>query len=253
MLNFQTPPNDSRAFFHKKLLGLGKFALTTFVPGSRTALDVIGAVAGGGGKKGQKMAARFAKFGDLGATTGSFTGKTLTQLRSLVTRGVSATTRSQASAELAARTGQPVSSSFAGIDCIPPFRLDPITNRCKLFLGDQPGPNGGGAPAQPGVPGGPPQKHLVLTPDVTSATRLRCRAGYVLGRDNLCYFGLPRNSKWRKWRPGRKPKFTGGDLNAIARTASLADLAEELFKDTNPAKKSVARSYRANWRKPLKK
>ncbi|MEE8538012.1 MAG: hypothetical protein V3S71_08380 [Acidobacteriota bacterium] len=84
-------------------------------------------------------------------------------------------------------------------------------------------------------------------------TRLVCDRGYVLGTDNLCYWNLPRNSKLRKWRPGRRPMFTGGDLNAIARAGRLSDKAEEIFKTTNPAKKAVARSYRANWRKPLKK
>jgi len=101
--------------------------------------------------------------------------------------------------------------------------------------------------------GGAPPGLNAVEPEAMSGLRLRCPRRYVLGIDDLCYFNLPRNSKWRKWRPGRKPKFTGGDLNAIARTAKLADLAEDLFRDTNPAKKSVARSYRANWRKPLKK
>jgi len=88
---------------------------------------------------------------------------------------------------------------------------------------------------------------------VQSASRMRCPKRYVLGIDNLCYFNLPRNSKWRKWRPGRKPMFTAGDLNAIKRVDKLRERSEEIFEQTNPAKKAVARGYRSNWRKPLKK
>jgi len=111
----------------------------------------------------------------------------------------------------------------------------------------------------PGSPGGPPAGSKVVSPEVftdsstRSGVRMRCPARYKLGIDNMCYFNLPRNSKWRKWRPGRRPLFTGGDLNAIARTEKLSDSAEEIFKATNPSKKAVARNYRANWRKPLKK
>jgi hypothetical protein len=47
--------------------------------------------------------------------------------------------------------------------------------------------------------------------------------------------------------------FTGGQLNAIKTAGDLAEKAEDIFRDTNPAKKSVAKNYRANWRKPLKK
>ncbi len=141
------------------------------------------------------------------------------------------------------------------LPCIWPARIDPVSGDCKLFAGEQEGPDlpPGGAPG--GTNGGPPtgRPNTVTAPSMIQRAVRRCQAGYVLGRDNLCYWHLPRNSKWRKWRPGRKPLFTGGDLNAIKRAASLGDAAEEIFKTTNPAKKAVARSYRANWRKPLKK
>lgn len=80
-------------------------------------------------------------------------------------------------------------------------------------------------------------------PVLMSTQRLVCPRGFVLGIDDLCYSrrDLPRNSSFRKWKPGRRPKFTGGDLNAIARAKSLAGKAEEIFLDTNPRKKAVNR------------
>lgn len=139
--------------------------------------------------------------------------------------------------------------------CVWPWRVDPNTGRCDLFMGDQPGPNGAGHPVMvpAGAPGGPPPGKQVTAPTMTQRLVRRCPAGFVLGRDLLCYWHLPRNSKWRKWRPGRKPAFTGGDLNAISKAAALSETAEDLFKKTNPAKKSVAKNYRSSWRKPLKK
>jgi len=135
--------------------------------------------------------------------------------------------------------------------CFPPLRLDPLSGECKLFFGSQEGPDPGravGQPMQNGSPGRP-----VEYPGAMSVTRLRCRKGFVLNTDNLCEWGLARNSRARKWRPGRKPLFTGGDLNAIKKAESLGEKAENIFKITNPDKKAVSRSYRSSWRKPLKK
>jgi len=135
--------------------------------------------------------------------------------------------------------------------CFPPLRLDPLSGECKLFVGQQEGPDPGrqaGMPVFKGETGRP-----LEYPGAMSVTRLRCRKGFVLNTDNLCEWGLARNSRARKWRPGRKPLFTGGDLNAIKKAESLSEKAENIFKVTNPDKKAVSRSYRSNWRKPLKK
>lgn len=53
--------------------------------------------------------------------------------------------------------------------------------------------------------------------DGSTGPVLRCDAGLVLGRDNLCYPReiLRRNSRFRKWRPGVKPVLTGGQRRAI--------------------------------------
>lgn len=135
--------------------------------------------------------------------------------------------------------------------CFPPLRLDPLSGKCKLFVGSVEGPDPGrdaGRMVTNGHPGRP-----VEYPGAISVQRLRCRKGFVLNTDNLCEWGLARNSRARKWRPGRKPLFTGGDLNAIKKAESLSEKAENIFKVTNPDKKAVSRSYRSNWRKPLKK
>jgi len=146
-----------------------------------------------------------------------------------------------------ATTFRPLGRQITG-PCRWPMRIDPISGECRAFIGDRPGPD------RPPLDGRTDSGMRAMTaPEVLSQTRLRCPKGYVLNLDDWCVFGLPRNSKARKWKPGRRPKFTGGDLNAISTAAGLADEAEELFKKTNPAKKAVARNYRANWRKPLKK
>lgn len=54
--------------------------------------------------------------------------------------------------------------------------------------------------------------------DGSTGPILRCPSGMVLGRDNLCYpkAVLRRSSKYRKWKPGRRPLLTGGERNAIS-------------------------------------
>ena len=106
------------------------------------------------------------------------------------------------------------------------------------FIGTAPGAVVEGIEGRPAIQSGTRQ-----------ITRHTCPPGYILGRQNLCYWNLPRNSKLRKWRPGRRPLFTGGDLNAIARTRRLASRAEEIFKVTNPNKKAVSKSAASSRRR----
>tara|TARA_B100000949_G_C14281555_1_gene452090 strand:- start:1681 stop:2064 length:384 start_codon:yes stop_codon:yes gene_type:complete len=127
------------------------------------------------------------------------------------------------------------------------MRIDPVTQECKIFAGEIAGPDTGGVPMAGNG------RRPTVSPGAMGITRLTCPKGYILNTDNNCEWGLARNAKARKWRPGRKPLFTGGDLNAISKAASLGDAAEEIFKKTNPDKKAVSRSYRSGWRKPLKK
>lgn len=240
-----SPPNESRGFIHKKLLGIAKGVVKTFVPGGSIAVGAIETVTGRR-KETQKGAGRSAKFEDFGPPMPR------------------APSRHRGFGPSSGPCPQTVPCTF-------PWRWDTRTCRCRLFAGEVSGPDPGPRPRPNGVTGHPtmvpangagpaggapvpPVEPFTFKDESTrDGVRRRCPRRFKLGIDNLCYFNLPRNSKFRKWRPGRKPMFTGGDLNAIKTAAGLRESAEEIFEDTNPAKKAVARNYRANWRKPLKK
>jgi len=255
------PPHERRNFLHKILIRGARGAIRTFVPGGGVALDVAGSVF-------QKEAGSRAKFSRRDPSTFTDATTSLAELRRRSAAGDAGAARllglthSQRLAEL---SGGPRTMAAATGGCCPGFSWV-LSNdgRCRNVItqetraqtpcngeatGDIPTGTGNGASEFHHAP----SHHHPVEATVMPGTRLRCPKRYVLGIDDKCYFGLPRNSKFRKWRPGRKAKFTGGDLNAIARAGKLSELAEDLFKDTNPAKKAVARNYRANWRKPLKK
>jgi len=271
VLNFQERP-EARHFFHKKIL---KFAVRTFVPGGGLALDTVSALTSRPAMVPRRAAP------PLAASPGARVGRAVKFASELADVVAPPPSRMRSLAERRAgipcpphpRTGLPrqrnaagacVTFSFAGVrdvarrivgrgPCIPPFERNAVGDCVPPFLGSQPGPDPGRRADVNGMVPHQPQPHPPVTPEQLGQLRLKCPAGYVLGRDDNCWWNLPRNSKWRKWKPGRKPMFTGGDLNAITRAGQLAESAEEIFAKTNPAKKSVARSYRANWRKPLKK
>jgi len=258
MINFQER-DEARGFVHKKLFGVAKFAVSTFVPGGSTAVGVFNSLT----RRRQRATAskavtRTAKFGGNESNAGCPRGSWRDG------QGRCRTDSGSGPIMLAAGTGGPgavfqgsaPSRALARTDCTWPARIDPLTGQCRIFLGEVSGPDPEqptGHVSAPGTPGSGSPAPQGVVPAIRDGVRRRCPKRYVLGINNLCYFGLARNSKFRKWRPGRKPMFTGGDLNAIDRADKLSDGAEEIFKKTNPAKKAVARSYRANWRKPLKK
>ena len=187
----------------------------------------------------------------IGAATGLFSGGPTAAVSGFLGGGTGGSKGARAVAAVRT-TGATATRDTQGVPfCFPPLRLDPLSGECKLFVGSQEGPDPGRQVSQPMMNGSPGRP--VEYPGAMSVTRLRCRKGFVLNTDNLCEWGLARNSRARKWRPGRKPLFTGGDLNAIKKAESLGEKAENIFKATNPDKKAVSRSYRSNWRKPLKK
>jgi len=188
----------------------------------------------------------------LGAAVGGFlTGGPLGALSSFTGYGGGGTNGARAVANIQrprrAPAVQYAPTAAAQDPCRWPQRMDPRTGQCRTFLGEMTGPD------QPIFQQTVAHGRPVVAPGQRGITRLMCPRGYVLNTNDMCEWGLARNAKARKWRPGRKPMFTGGDLNAISRSAQLADSAEEIFKKTNPAKKAVSRSYRSSWRKPLKK
>lgn len=95
------------------------------------------------------------------------------------------------------------------------------------------GPNGqcinlgdlapGGAPAlTPQV--GTPVAGLYgvgFMPSTVTRTVRQCPPGFALGKDGVCYDGLPRSK--RAHDPGRRPLLTGGDMNAITRARQAAN------------------------------
>lgn len=272
------PPNERRYFVHRVILG----AAASLIPGGGIALSIANSAFNKKQRKAPAAAAKFEVGGRLFA--GDARRREITAaMDAAAARGdtaqAAAFRRELGSMGALRGGGAAVDPGFmttpsivAGgcpqtATCRWPQRWDTVTCRCKTFLGDVsgPDPDPGGGPIGNGVvtEGGPfhhppshfhPVQPMTFTDGSTrDGVRRRCPRRYKLGIDNLCYFNLPRNSKFRKWRPGRKPLFTGGDLNAIATAGKLAESAEDIFKDTNPAKKAVARNYRANWRKPLKK
>lgn len=105
------------------------------------------------------------------------------------------------------------------IPCVPPFREDPITGKCKLFLGTQPGPEPGGVGGGNAVMG---QYGAALVPDVENIRTLECLPGMVLGTDELCYNKRDLKNDERKWPKGRAPLLTGGERNCITKAAAAA-------------------------------
>lgn len=279
MIEYSTPPNDVRGFVHKRLFKAAQGFITggptgaisgfvqgkkqrprklgPFVPRVHIAMPrrrfgplsrAVGRNVVAAEKFSPAMALSHAAHGHHPLSPGhaGMTAALLAAGKAAIAPGAA----DQSAVNIQMLSDQGVTALGDPGTCRWPRRWSEIEGRCALFLGDDLGPNGNGS-----APGGPPtgRPHTVMAPVVTSRSTRRCQAGFVLGRDNMCYWHLPRNSKWRKWRPGRKPLFTGGDLNAIKRAGELSDSAEDIFRKTNPAKKAVARSYRANWRKPLKK
>lgn len=69
-----------------------------------------------------------------------------------------------------------------------------------------------------------------VSPFKVQSERLWCPPGYKLGKDDTCYECLGKTQ--RKWNPGTKPLFTGGDMNALRRAQRLKKklrTAQKLF------------------------
>jgi len=120
----------------------------------------------------------------------------------------------------------------AGTACVFPARPDPITGRCKLFLGDQPGPEPGGVGGGGAVMG---RFGAALVPDVEDVVTMRCLPGMVLGKmeadgGHLCYNRKDLTNKERLWPRGRRPLGTPGEMAALAKAASFGRRMEGTVK-----------------------
>lgn len=59
-----------------------------------------------------------------------------------------------------------------------------------------------------------------LAPTQVTRTVRQCPPGFALGKDGVCYDGLPRGK--RAHDPGRRPLLTGGDMAAITKARQAA-------------------------------
>jgi len=137
-------------------------------------------------------------------------------------------------------TGTPVA-------CPDGFELEPLTGRCirsgaggmmeRMIpgggTGTLPGPGGVGTPVVGsfGIPALlPMQVGTITRNDGVVSPILRCRAGMVLGKDDLCYVRstLPRG--FRKHPPAPKPPISGSDAKAIRRADSARKRVASLAK-----------------------
>lgn len=103
-------------------------------------------------------------------------------------------------------------------DCIRPFRRDPGTGKCKIFVGERAGPNGGREVGE-AVMG---RYGAALEPGIMTIDRAVCLPGMQLGNDGLCYNKSQISNKQRMWPRGRRPLLTGGQMRAISMAASAA-------------------------------
>lgn len=66
------------------------------------------------------------------------------------------------------------------------------------------------------------------TPVLVQAARRYCPAGWVLGKDGVCYDRLPGTA--RQHNPGHKPFLTGGEMNALRTAGRLRKKGKKLEK-----------------------
>ena len=101
-------------------------------------------------------------------------------------------------------------------ECIWPWRRDPITGECKVFLGDVPGAdptgNGGTPPGQAGSRIHGEFFHTDQVPRQVSVTVRRCPRGHVLGKDRWCH---PKGSIPNKERLYPKPPRPLGSVREM--------------------------------------
>jgi hypothetical protein len=137
-----------------------------------------------------------------------------------------------------------------------PFRRDPRTGKCKIFLGERSGRDDDRLPNGDGNGGRPPvfadgdageaingRYGLAMVPGNMVIDRALCRRGQTLGNDGLCYEKSTLNNKQRMWPAGRKPLLTGGDMRAISianRAGTRMDAATKRLQKMGMMKKPAA-------------
>jgi hypothetical protein len=160
---------------------------------------------------------------------------------------------------LGGNTGSQPGTGLVPLSCPDGYKLD-NNGRCvatgiggaidRFLPGGSTGVLGSGGQAVMGAFGAPAMVPAQVG-TINGQPILKCRAGMVLGKDNLCYVksSLPR--QFRKWAPAPKPPITGGDAKAIRRAESAKKRVKKLASAVGftTSRKGAARS----WSPPKKK
>lgn len=137
--------------------------------------------------------------------------------------------------------GMPVGPSGGGNGGCPPDRIR-VGDNCvapgDAFPGGDPFTTPAGGRAVQGSFGLP-----AISPVVEQRPHRSCPTGMVLGKDNLCYPRqiLPRNSRFRKWRPGQRPPISAGDWKALKRMKSTKRKARDIAETAGGKVKGLPR------------
>lgn len=202
-------PNDARGFLHKKFLRVvskvAGVASSVGLPGAGI-VSRVSAFAGGRRTAPRTLTARVTPFSQREKELGR-------QLKF----GPEAAPRSRSSLRTSGRLTNVArqNGELLGGDpecVIPGMRVDPGTGKCKFFLGERAGPDGGFALGEPvlGLYG------AGVTPGSMVIDRAVCGKKMQLGDDGVCYNKSQISNKQRMWPAGRRPLLTGGDMRAIS-------------------------------------
>lgn len=111
-------------------------------------------------------------------------------------------------------------------DCIWPWRRDPLTGQCSIFLGDVPGPdpsppgNGGNGRAGSRIHG--EFFHRDHVPERKNVSVRRCGPGFVLGKDRWCHPKGSIANKERLYPKPPRPLGTRTEMKAITVAGQFA-------------------------------
>jgi len=130
--------------------------------------------------------------------------------------------------------GNPTASNEGG-PCVFPFRTDPVTGECKLFVGETVGPDVRGVSMHA-------DGHADTMPTTISRRVRRCRRGSVLGKDGWCHPRRDIRNADREWPKARRPLGTPGDLNAVTKAKAFST---RLVNNQKSLKKTAANFAKA--------
>lgn len=194
------PPNDSRGFVHKRIIGAARGFLTTGSP----LAAVSGFVSANTGRKRTAAVAKFSpqQSAVAGHAAHGHPFANPIHIQAFPLPGATAST-----------SGCRLPSVRIGSRCINPFSR--IAGPQQLITRPEQTFPGGGVSGAVGeaVVG---QYGAALVPGSRIIDRAVCLPGMVLGTDSLCYNSYRFPNRQRMWPRGRKPLLTGGEMRAIS-------------------------------------